>query len=84
MQDCLWLGVVRKRLQRREGLNWTQRDRALLSSLGRAVSGVLCEQKSGAQMGSPLRGHEAVRLVGQDIGCNQAAVAVKVGSRFRR
>lgn len=29
-------------------------------------------------------GAMAVRLVGQDIGCNQAAVAVKVGSRFRR
>lgn len=29
--------VVRKRLQRREGLKWTWRDRRLLGSTGRAV-----------------------------------------------
>lgn len=76
--------MVRRRLQRREDPNWTQRDRELLSSLGRVVSGVLCEQRSGAQMDGPLRGHEAVRLVAQDKGCNQAAAAVKVGQRFKR
>lgn len=65
--------MVRKSLQRREGLDWTQQAARWGFSVSRGV-----EHK---WIDSLLRGHEVLRLVAQDTGCHQTLGQVWVGGQ---
>lgn len=77
--------MVRKRPQRREGLNGTQRARGLQSGLGTVWWG-FCVSRGVERkwIDSLLWGHEAVKLVAQDIGCSWALWQVEARQRFGR